>query len=174
MVKYTESSEKIKKEKKKIEEAFNVRIDFEEAVDIAKIKAESNADPLAEIKAQEAISAINAGIETETALKLKSDDFSIAKVDIEEVVGRKRKAVERQIGRIIGRKGKVKDYIAETTETEIVVKEGKVFIIGKPENVEAAKNAIEMLASGSKHASVYRMLEKIKSMERNKRALLWK
>lgn len=174
MVKYTESSEKIKKEKGKIEETFNVKIEFEEGVGIAKIKAKSSADPLAEIKAKEAITAINAGIGMETALKLKSDDFSIASVDVEELVGRKKKDVERQIARIIGRKGKVKNYIAEATETEIVVKERTVFIIGKPENVEAAKDAIEMLASGSKHASVYRMLEKIKSMERERRALLWK
>lgn len=174
MVKYAESSERIRKEKEKIEEAFKVKIDFEERVDIAKIKAEGSPDPLAEIKAKEAINAINAGIGIEHALKLRSDDFAIARIDIEELVGRKRKDVERQIARIIGRKGKVKKHIAEVTETEIAVKENCVFIMGKAENVESAKNAIEMLASGSKHASVYRMLEKIKSMERENRALLWR
>lgn len=158
---------------KKIEEAFGVKLEIEEDMSIAKIHRTSE-DPLAEWKARDALKAIAYGIEVEQALKLKSDDFALAIIDLSDIVGRSRNAIERQLGRIIGTKGKAKKYIAEMTGTEIAVHGRHIAILGELNDVEDAKAAVEKLASGAQHSTVYKILEKKKVKEKMEKFNLWR
>lgn len=158
---------------KKIEEAFGVRLEIEEDMCIVKIHR-TGEDPLAEWKARDALKAIAYGIDTEKALELKSDDFALAVIDLCDIVGRSKSAIERQLGRIIGTKGKAKKYIAEMTGTEIAVQGRHVAILGELNDVEAAKAAVEKLASGAQHSTVYKILEKKKVKEKMEKFNLWR
>jgi len=158
---------------KKIEEVFGAKLDIEKDTGIC-IVHRAGGDPLAEWKARDALKAIEYGIDEEKALGLKSDEAALAVIDISDIVGRSKNAVERQIGRVIGTQGKAKKYIAEMTGTEIAVRGRHVAILGALEDVEAAKSAVEKLASGAQHSTVYKMLEKKKVKEKMAKFTLWR
>ncbi|RLE45469.1 hypothetical protein DRJ25_05625 [Candidatus Woesearchaeota archaeon] len=63
-------------------------------------------------------------------------------------------------GRVIGREGKTRELIEETTETTVCVYGKTIGILGRPENVMIARKAVENLLKGSTHSSVYKWLEK--------------
>ncbi len=68
----------------------------------------------------------------------------------------------RQKGRIIGREGRTRQIIKEMTGVDISIYGKTVSLIGNIESVMIAKEAVEMLLSGSRHKSVYSFLEKKK------------
>jgi len=86
------------------------------------------------------------------------DDVSLAIVDLREYVGDSDKALTRIKGRIIGEEGKARKFIEEATGALVSVYGDKVAIIGDYEALEAAKKAVEMLAEGRQHSTVYRFL----------------
>jgi ribosomal RNA assembly protein len=63
--------------------------------------------------------------------------------------------------------------IEELTNTYISVYGHYVSIIGKPEDVKLASNAVMMLITGSMHSTVYKMLEKARRKAKLERLKLW-
>lgn len=107
--------------------------------------------------AREVIKAIGRGFNPEIALLLLKQDymFESMKVDFDS------KAKEDRLkGRIIGKEGKARRLLEELTETYISVYGKTISIIGEVQNVVVAKRAIESLLAGSRHATVYKWLER--------------
>lgn len=159
--------------KKAVEERLSVemRVNSEEGIVEIENRGE---DVLAEWKARDIVRAIGRGINPEKALVLCSDEYALEIIDLEEIVGKSKKALLRQKGRIIGEDGKTRRFIEEVTGCYIAVSGSDVAIVGTHDEVLVAKEAVVMLASGTPHGVVYKVLQKKARDLKEKQLQLWK
>jgi len=116
-------------------------------------------DPIVVLRVKEVLRALGKGFDLESSLYLLDEDYFLEIIDVKDY-GKTR---ERQIqlkGRVIGRDGSIKRMIEEKTNTKICVYGKSISIIGKWENLQIAKRAIEMLLEGRMHSTVKNFLEK--------------
>jgi|GEM_PF-910637 hypothetical protein len=77
--------------------------------------------------------------------------------DVVAVSGSKHE-IQRSIGRIIGRRGKIKKTIEELTGADIYIRDNSVLILGTFESIEKARNAVLGIAQGKPQGPVLRSL----------------
>ena len=116
-------------------------------------------DPLVGMKVRDLVKAVGRGFSPQNALVLLKDDYYFYLFDIDDYVGKKSKHLRRVKARIIGTHGKTRSLIEEMTGVHLSIYGDTVGIIGELAGVEAAKVAVDMLLSGSEHATVYHYLE---------------
>jgi ribosomal RNA assembly protein len=115
---------------------------------------------------REIVKAIGRGFNPKTALDLLKPEYNFDLINLRDYVTKEH--LPRVKGRIIGTKGKARRTIEELTETRICVYGKTIGIIGEVGYVSVARRAIEMLLEGSRHATVYKWLEKKRrAMKRN-------
>jgi ribosomal RNA assembly protein len=161
--------------KKYIERALLVKLEIEsETGSIKIILTESVEDPSLLFKAKDVINAIGRGFSPEPAFRLIRDEKTFLDViDLRAIFGKSESDIRRVKGRIIGMEGKTRRIIEELTETNVCVYGHTIGLIGDIEQVQAAREAIQMLIRGSLHSTVYRFLHR-KRRELKKRKLeLW-
>jgi ribosomal RNA assembly protein len=163
------------KTKKHIEEKLNVELQIDsEAGDVAIAVAERAEDPSTLFKAKDLITAIGRGFSPEHAFRLVRDEEAILDlIDLRSVFGKSEADIKRVQGRIIGMSGKTRRIIEELTETNVSVYGHTVGIIGTLEQVQVAREAIEMLIKGSMHGTVYRFLHRKRRELKKKKFELW-
>ncbi|MBU0497311.1 MAG: KH domain-containing protein [Candidatus Thermoplasmatota archaeon] len=146
--------------KKTIEDHTHVTliIDSEEGEVI--LDNHNSEDPLGLLNAEDVVRAIGRGFSPEHALLLLKDDVELFLFDIRDYVGKKKTHIHRLKSRIIGTQGKTKNTMEQLTGAILCIHGHTIGIIADFEVMESAKKAIDMLLSGSKHASVYRYLER--------------
>ena len=81
--------------------------------------------------------------------------------------------IERVKGRIIGEGGKARLNIENLTNALITVYGRTVAIIGEPNQLRLAVDAISSLSSGSMHGPVYSKLESARRREKAEKSQLW-
>lgn len=108
---------------------------------------------------KEIIRAIGRGFNPDVAKMLIKQDYAFELVNIADWASTKEE-LERLRGRVIGEGGRSRKLIEELTETSICVYGKTVGIIGQVEMLPLARRAVESLLSGSRHANVYKWLEK--------------
>jgi ribosomal RNA assembly protein len=160
------------KVKEEIEERLKVKLTVDEEGTVAVENV--GEDVLAEWKARDMVKAIGRGLNPRKALKLTSDEYVLDVIKLQDIVGRSKKALIRQKGRIIGQGGKTRRMIEECTGTDVSVSGKTVAIIGTPERVQAARRAVVMLAKGIPHGVVYKMLQRKARELKEKSLSLWK
>ena len=128
------------------------------------------ADPF---RAANVVEAVARGFSPPRALKLLDEDMVLEIIDLKGYAGKSENSLERIKGRIIGLRGKSRRVIEELTKCHVSVYGKTVAIIGEPTQVRLAKDAIENLASGSQHKSVYNMLQRERTKRKMERILLW-
>lgn len=161
--------------KKAIEEKLSVKLQVDsETGDVELSLSENARDPSLLFRAKDVLTAIGRGFSPEHAFRLIRDDEAVLDViDLRDFFGRSESDIRRVKGRIIGMDGKTRKIIEELTDTNVAVYGHTVSIIGKIEEAQAAREAIQMLISGSQHSTVYRFLHR-KRRELKKRMLeLW-
>jgi ribosomal RNA assembly protein len=161
--------------KKSIEEKLSVELQIDgEAGGVTLILAEKAEDPSLLFRAKDVVTAIGRGFSPEHALRLIRDEEAMLDViDLRTVFGRSESDIRRVKGRIIGMNGKTRRTVEELTDTNVSVYGHTIGIIGNIEEVQAAREAIQMLIDGSLHSTVYRFLHR-KRRELKKRKLeLW-
>jgi ribosomal RNA assembly protein len=146
--------------KKRIEEKTNTKINISD--ESVEIEGENSIDVWV---VRNIIKAIARGFSPQRAFSLFNEENAIEIIELTDYIGKSKNTLIRLKGRIIGKEGKARKLIEELSNTYISVYCKSVAIMGKIENIEIARRAIEMLLQGAKHATVYRMLEK----ERRKR-----
>ena len=119
----------------------------------------SGEDAVGLYTAREIVRAIGRGFNPDFALLLLKSDYSLETLNVADFAQNKN-AMPRLKGRVIGSEGKSRKTIEILTETHISIYGKTIGVIGEAENVMLARKAIESLLSGSKHANVYRWLEK--------------
>lgn len=119
-------------------------------------------DTLHVIRAKEIVKAFGRGFDFKDSLDLLDEEYFLEIVNINESVG---KSKNRQIilkGRLIGEEGRTKKTIEKCADVKMSIYGKTVSIIGKHQNIKIARDAIEMILSGSKHNTVYRFLQENK------------
>ena len=163
------------KTKKYIEEKLSVELQIEsDAGGVTITLSEKAEDPSLLFKAKDVVTAIGRGFSPEHAFRLiRNEDLMLDIIDLRAIFGRSESDIRRVKGRIIGMEGKTRKIIEELTDTNICVYGHTVSIIGGIEQVQAAREAIQMLINGSPHNIVYKVLHR-KRRELKKRTLeLW-
>ncbi|ADT83477.1 KH domain-containing protein [Thermococcus barophilus] len=150
--------------KKKIEEITKTKIEVDsETGEVFISSTEKTDDPLAVWKARDVVMAIGRGFSPERAFRLFNEGEVLEIINLSDIIiGNEKNALPRIRGRIIGRKGRTREIIEEMSGADISVYGKTVAIIGNPIQVEIAKTAIEKLAKGSPHGTVYKYLERRK------------
>lgn len=163
------------KTKKHIEEKLGVDLVIDsEAGDVTISLAAKNEDPSMLFKAKDLVSAIGRGFSPEHAFRLVRDEDAILDIiDLRTVFGKSEADIKRVQGRIIGMNGKTRRIIEELTDTEVSVYGHTVSIIGTIEQVQIAREAIEMLIKGSMHGTVYRFLHRKRRELKKSKFEIW-
>jgi ribosomal RNA assembly protein len=159
--------------KAEIEKTCNVSLAVDSKTGEVTVKLKGSVEEAEPFKAVAIINAIGRGFSPQRAFKLLSDSSVLETIDLREYVGRSKDALTRIKGRIIGLRGKARRVIEELTGAEISVYGHTVAIIGEPEGVRLASEAVKMLASGSQHSTVYRMLQRARHKAKFERLKLW-
>jgi len=130
--------------------------------------------PINVMKAADIVKAIGLGFTPEEAFSLLDEDNVLVVIDLKNLLGDNQNTLKRIKGRIIGEKGRARRTLEEMTGTKIVVGKYHVAIIGSYERAMAAKKAIEMLAEGRQHGTVYRHLDTVmRGIKRREAIGLW-
>jgi ribosomal RNA assembly protein len=161
--------------KKSLEEKLAVEIQIEsETGGVAITLAENSKDPSMLFKAKDVVTAIGRGFSPEHAFRLIRDEEAMLDIiDLRLIFGKSESDLRRVKGRIIGMDGKTRRIIEELTETNICVYGHTVGIIGNVEQVQAAREAIQMLIDGCSHGTVYRFLHRKRRELKKKMLELW-
>ncbi len=114
--------------------------------------------PENEYIAEKVIEALDFGFPFSVALSIKEQDFMFEILNIKDYT--KRKDLEKVRARIIGERGKTLRTFLELTKCNFEIKGNNVGVIGDPEYIKNAQEAMTSLIRGSKHANVYSFLEK--------------
>ncbi len=161
--------------KKSIEEKLSVELQIDsDAGDVTITMAEKATDPSMLFKAKDVITALGRGFSPEHAFRLIRDEDAILDViDLRGVFGKSEADIKRVKGRIIGMNGKTRTIIEELTDTSVAVFGHTIAIIGTIEQVQVAREAIEMLIRGSMHGTVYRFLHRKRRELKKKKLEIW-
>jgi len=163
------------KVKQNIEEKLMVELEIEsEAGGVTVVLSEKTNDPSLLFRAKDVVTAIGRGFSPEHAFRLLRNEEDIFDfIDFRVVFGRSESDIKRVKGRIIGANGKTRKLIEELTEASVVVYGHTIGFIGSFEQVDVARNAVQMLINGSQHHTVYKYLQRKRSEFKKQRLELW-
>jgi ribosomal RNA assembly protein len=161
--------------KDQIERDLNVILNVDGEAGVVVIRArDPNVNPLAVLKAKDAVTAIARGFSPEKAFELFDEDIILHVLDLRELFGKSESDIQRIKGRIIGRDGKSRRSIEEITQADISINEHAIGIIGSYDSVSLAREGVEMLIKGKQHATVYQHLKnKSREIKKKKKIDLW-
>lgn len=148
----SEKLPRITKNKKKLEKALNIKITNRGK------EVSIEGQPEDEYIATKVIDALNFGFPFSTAMLIKQEDFIFEILNIKEHT--KKRDFERIRARIIGKKGKTLKTLCKLTKCDFELKDNCVGIIGDPEYIKNAQEAIISIIRGAKQSNVYSFLEK--------------
>jgi len=163
------------KTRQNIENRLSVQLQIEsDSGDVTITLVKNVKDPSLLFKTKDVVTAIGRGFSPEHAFRLIRDEDAILEVvDLRTIFGKSESDIRRIKGRIIGMNGKTRRTIEELTDTNVAVYGHTVSIIGNFDQIEVARNAVQMLIDGSQHHSVYRFLQKKRRDLKKKMLELW-
>jgi ribosomal RNA assembly protein len=163
------------KVKQRIEEKFMVELLIDgDSGGVTVVLSEKASDPSLLFRAKDTVTAIGRGFSPEQAFRLLRNDVDVFDfVDLRAVFGRSESDIKRVKGRVIGANGKTRKLIEELTEASMVVYGHTIGIIGSIEQVDVARNAVQMLINGSQHHTVYKYLQRKRSAFKKQKLELW-
>lgn len=145
-----------------------------EAGDVTITLALGAQDPSLLFRAKEVVTAIGRGFSPDRAYRLiRDEDAALEVIDLREIYGRSPSDFQRVKGRIIGQEGKTRRIIEELTDADISVHGHTVSIIANIDQMEVAREAVQMLLQGSMHSTVYRFLHRKRRELKKKKLELW-
>jgi len=161
--------------KKNIEEKLSVELEIDSDAGDVHISVTDNAtDPSTLFRAKDVVTALGRGFSPEHAFRLvRDEDVLMELIDLRAAFGKSEADLKRVKGRIIGMNGKTRTIIEELTDANVAVYGHTVGVIGTLEQVQVAREAIEMLVRGSMHSTVYRFLHRKRRELKKKMLEIW-
>jgi rRNA processing protein Krr1/Pno1 len=125
---------------------FNASISVDEQAAMAEITV--HGDNASELSIRQFIRAVNAGFSVKDAAQLLYiQDKTIFDIDVRENT-RNMKECDRQIGRVIGKHGSVKEKIEKSTQTDVLITDKTVYILGTFRNCSEARDIVYSIIEG--------------------------
>ena len=143
---------------REIEERAEVRLDIDS--ESGNVRVEKVGDPITGLKGPDIVKAIGRGFTPEDALRLLDDDMVMFDVVDIEAASRNKNDLRRNKGRLIGEGGRTRELMQELTGASVTIYGTTLGIIGGPQQVEAVREAAEMILDGAPHGAVYSFLER--------------
>ncbi len=140
------------KEKRKLQKLTDTKIIISSEEGDVILKGE---DSLKVIITRDIIKAIGRGFNPKIAVNLLKEENMFDMLNIHDYAGSSKKQEVRVKSRVIGREGKARKTIEKFTNTDICVYGKTIGIIGKVEDVNLARRALDKLLKGSPHGKVY-------------------
>jgi len=161
--------------KENLEKQLSVELNIESETGDVTITLNSGAqDPSLLFRAKEVVTAIGRGFSPDRSFRLiRDEDAALEVIDLREIFGRSHSELQRVKGRIIGQGGKTRRIIEELTEANISVHGHTVSIIAAFDQMDVAKEAIQMLLQGSQHSKMYRFLHRKRREMKKQKLELW-
>lgn len=142
---------------REIEERAEVRLDIDS--ESGNVRIESVGDPVTSLKGPDIVRAIGRGFAPDDALRLLDDDMMMFEVVDIGAAARNENDLRRHKGRLIGEDGRTRELMQELTGASVVIYGSTLAAIGGPKQVEAVREATEMILDGAPHGAVYSVLE---------------
>jgi len=146
--------------KRMIEKLSTTTLEIDSVEGEVIINEHNTSDPLLSLIVEKVVRAIARGFSPEHAIRLFTENMDFFLFDLHDYAGKKDSHIRRIRSRIIGTDGKSKRTLEKLTEADISVYGHTVALIADFESIDTAKKAVDMILSGSKHASVYRYVER--------------
>jgi len=161
--------------KESIEKKLSVDLSIDSETGDVTITLEPEAeDPSLLFRAKEVVTAIGRGFSPDRAFRLLyEEDSALEVIDLRELFGQSLSDLKRVKGRIIGQEGKTRRIIEELTDADVSVHGHTVAIIANMDQMEIAREAIQMLLRGSQHSTLYRFLHRKRRELKKKKLELW-
>jgi len=161
--------------KERIEKQLGIKMDIDsETGDITLTLMPNMEDPSVLFRAKEVVTAIGRGFAPDRAFRLIRDEDALLEIiDLREIFGRAPSDIQRLKGRIIGQEGKTRRIIEELTDADVSVYGHTVSIIADADEMDIAREAVQMLLQGRQHSSVYRFLHRKRRELKKKKLELW-
>jgi len=115
-------------------------------------------DPMAEMRAGDVVKAVARGFSPERALRLLQSEDQM--LEVVEIPADGPNDLKRISGRIIGRDGRTRTILEETTGVFLSIYGKTVSLIGDLSQLAMAREALGMLFGGSPHGAVYKFLDR--------------
>ncbi|MBD3189272.1 MAG: RNA-processing protein [Candidatus Heimdallarchaeota archaeon] len=161
--------------KNRLEREAGVEIDIDSNTGDVIVRSTSETeDPFLVIKARDFVTAVGRGFNPQVAFTLLQDDTYLEIINLKLAVGDNPRKLNRIRGRIIGRGGRTRKVIEETTGTRVTIYGKTVGIIGTYERLKVAREALYLLIDGAKHGTVYRFLEEEARILKMRAKSIWK
>ena len=148
----SEKPQRIIKNKRRLEKLLSVKITNRGK----EITIQGN--PEDEETTTQVFDALDFGFPYSIAIELRTENKIFAKLNLKEHTSKKNYSSIR--ARIIGKSGKAIQTISNLSNCNLELKENEIGIIGKPEEIKNATEALIQLIQGAKHGHVYSLLEK--------------
>ena len=116
-----------------------------------------NGKPEDEYVAEKVLEAINFGFPYSDALLIKDEEAMLEIINIKNHT--RRDDLKSVRARIIGTQGKTLRTLCKLTNCCFEIKDNEVGIIGSPEHIKNAQEAVTSIIRGSKQSNVYKFLE---------------
>jgi len=142
---------------REIEDRAEVRLDVDS--ETGQVTVEQTGDPITALKGPDIVKAIGRGFAPDEAMRLLDDDMMMFDVIDIGAAARNRNDLQRHKGRLIGEDGRTRELMEELTGASVVIYGSTFGMIGGPEQVDAVREAAEMLIEGAPHGTVYSFLE---------------
>ncbi|WP_410766000.1 KH domain-containing protein [Haloferax sp. DFSO60] len=143
---------------REIEQRAEVRLDIDS--ENGSVAIDSVGDPVLGMIAPDIVRAVGRGFAPEDALALLQDDMMMFElIDINNH-SRNKNDMRRKKGRLIGENGRTRELMEELTGADVVIYGSTLGIIGKAEEVQVVRRAVEMILDGAPHGAVYSFLER--------------
>ncbi|MFB6150840.1 MAG: pre-rRNA-processing protein PNO1 [Haloarculaceae archaeon] len=142
---------------REIEDRAEVRLDVDS--ETGQVAVETTGDPVTALKGPDIVKAIGRGFAPEEAMGLLDGEMMMFDVIDIEAASRNKNDLTRHKGRLIGEDGRTRELMEELTGASVVIYGSTLGIIGEPEQVDAVREAAEMILDGAPHGAVYSVLE---------------
>ncbi len=142
---------------REIESRAEVRLDIDS--ESGNVRIETVGDPVTALKGPDIVRAIGRGFSPEVALSLLDDDMMMFELIDIGAAARNENDLRRHKGRLIGEGGRTRELMEELTGASVVIYGSTLAAIGGPRQVQAVREATEMLLDGAPHGAVYSFLE---------------
>ncbi len=145
--------------RKEIEGRTGVKLDIDSESGEVTLHEEEAFDPVLALQCRGIVQAIGRGFSPQKAYRLLQEGVFLELLDLTDYLGRNQKRLQSMRGRIIGTDGKMRRALETFTGVDVSIFGKTVGLIGEMEEVEGAREAVEMLVEGASHSAVFNFLE---------------